>query len=109
MRIRMKQAVRDEAATAQTKHGARSRSNRRDAPAGPSSFPGYIRYCLVIAAPSRLLLSMNSPMNSCMPCWKISSMRLFSRRRADRARLALGGPLAAIGAPDVVEIEHQVL
>ena len=40
--------------------------------------PRYIRYCSVMAAPRRLLLSMNSVMNSCIPCWKISSMRLFS-------------------------------
>src|SRR5262249_51851058 len=74
-----------------------------------SRFPGllsaYIRYCSVMAPPSRLLLSMNSPMNSCMPCWKISSMRLFS----SRARTALGRPLAAISAGDVVEVDHQVL
>src|SRR5260370_29388391 len=40
--------------------------------------PLYIRYCSAMAAPRRLLLSMSSLMNSCIPCWKISSIRLFS-------------------------------
>src|SRR5262245_2309936 len=58
----------------------------------PSSLLGYIRYCSVMAAPRRLLSSMNSPMNSCIPCWKISSMRLFSSRARTARAWRWAGP-----------------
>src|SRR5258707_8455471 len=45
-----------------------------------------IKYCLVMISPSRELSSMNSWMNSCTPCWKISSIWLCSSRlRTPRA------------------------
>src|SRR5487761_2709560 len=45
-----------------------------------------IRYCLVMISPSLELSAMNSWMNSCTPCWKISSIWLCSRRlRTPRA------------------------
>src|SRR5262249_27299749 len=40
----------------------------------------YIKYCWLIVLPSELLSVMNSVMNSCRPCWKISSIRLVSSR-----------------------------
>ena len=52
----------------------------------PGGLPAHMRYCSLTAAPSWLLSAMNSPMNSCRPRWKISSMRLFcSRVRTARA------------------------
>src|SRR5262245_2699542 len=58
----------------------------------PACIAAYIRYCSVMAAPRRLLLSMNSLMNSCIPCWKISSMRLFSSRARTARAWRWAGP-----------------
>ena len=45
-----------------------------------------IKYCLAMISPSLPLSAMNSWMNSCTPCWKISFMLLCSRRlRTPRA------------------------
>jgi hypothetical protein len=52
----------------------------------------HIRYCSVMAAPRRLLSLMNSPMNSCSPVWKISSMRLFSMRARTARAWRWAGP-----------------
>ena len=71
--------------------------------------PAYIRYCSVMAAPSRLLSAMNSLMNSCRPLLENLLHAAVLEPGADGARLALGRALAAIGAGDVVEIEHEVL
>ncbi len=69
----------------------------------------YIRYCSVMAAPRRLLSSMNSLMNSCSPVLENLLHAAVLEPGAHRARMALGRPLAAIGAGDVVEVEHEVL
>jgi hypothetical protein len=90
--------VRDVDAHAQTttdeaEHtGRNGRGPLQSRVARPAPRALYIRYCSLIAAPRRLLSSMNWLMNSCIPCWKISSMRLFSSRARTARAWRWAGP-----------------
>src|SRR6476660_3910637 len=93
-RLADKDLDRDDLAGPAVARTAQRRTPQRIDPDGDShpSRARYIRYCSLIAPPRRLLSSMNWLMNSCIPCWKISSMRLLSSRARTARAWRWAGP-----------------